>query len=136
MILLGYKNWQGLEYKKQTSIEALNTVTIMFYWDWNSTGNQCREIRVGVLWSCFIVLIIKLAAVFYILWSLDRVPLLIVFENIVEFRSLNKSLWNSKYWLIIRWHRLDNCSHRYLISVVKVRFLSPKKCRHICHRKS
>lgn len=49
MISLGYKNWQGLEYKKETGIEALNTVTILFYWDWNSTGNQCREIGVEVL---------------------------------------------------------------------------------------
>ena len=34
------------------------------------TGSQCREQRIGVIWSCFAVLVTILTAQFCILWSL------------------------------------------------------------------
>ena len=36
------------------------------------TGSQCNERRIGDMWSCFLVRVIILAAVFWIRWSGER----------------------------------------------------------------
>lgn len=51
---------------------ALKAVTSNLYWIRNSTGSQWRDIITEVIWSCFYVLVIIPAALFWILSSLDR----------------------------------------------------------------